>query len=229
MGFNSAMQLEESNYAKTFAAQVIDNLDPTKKQRIRVRIPGLLDGPTNYLPWILPKHDTRFGTGNGPNGAYGHQYVPPVGALIVVYFEEGELYYGATEGAVPVQGVSLSVLETNYPNRYGFRDPGGNHFYVDTQSGDVEFRHKSGTTFHILQDGTVNISGAANLNANIQGNLHAVVQGNMSATVDGNTSIHTSGNTDLQSNGDMNLQTDGAMNLTASGNIKLAGARIDLN
>jgi hypothetical protein len=227
MGFNSAMQLEQSEYTKPFLAQVVANNDPDKRQRIKVRIPGLLDGTVEFLPWVLPKHDTRFGTGTGPNGPYGHQYIPPVGALVVVRFQEGDLTYGLTDGVIP--SVGIDVLQTNYPNRYGLRDPGGNYLYVDTQSGDIEFKHKSGTTIHVRPDGTIDVIGQANVNANIHGTVHAIVQGNLSATVDGNTSVHTSGDTDLQTAGSMNLQSGGAMNLTAGGNLKLVGARIDLN
>lgn len=227
MGFNSAMQLEQSEYTKPFLAQVVENNDPDKRQRIKVRIPGLLDGTVEFLPWVLPKHDTRFGTGTGSNGPYGHQYVPPVGALVVVRFQEGELAYGLTDGMIP--SVGIDVLQTNYPNRYGLRDPGGNHFYVDTQSGDVEFRHKSGTTVHIQGDGAVSVTCVKDLTATVQQNLTATVQQNLNATVSGNTSVNTSGNTDLHTSGTMNLQSGGAMNLTAGGNLKLTGARIDLN
>ena len=171
--FNNLGQLETSKYTNYMLAQVVDNNDPERKQRIKVRIPLLLEGDAANLPWVLSMHPSHFGTGSGAAGAYGSVCIPPLDAWVVVRLEEGSIYYGQCVGATPVAGHELSLFDTNYPKRYGMVDPIGNHFYVDTTQGQatVQFRHMSGTQITIANNGAVTINGASTLNMSIAGTI----------------------------------------------------------
>lgn len=180
---NNLQSLQSTDYTQFFLAKVVFNNDPTLKQRIKVTIPQLLEGDTELLPWVLAIKPVGFGFGD----TFGVMSVPPLGSWVVVRFEAGELSYGQCLGSTPVGESSLGPLETNYPFRYGFRDPAGNHFYVDTTPGsvDLEFRHKSGTTFHIRDNGKTEATVVNDLVVTVSNNANVTVHGNVTLTVDG--------------------------------------------
>lgn len=76
-----------------FLGIVEDNLDPDKKQRIRIRIPFLhgekTDIPTDALPWAQPKRDN-----NGLTFS-----VPDTNKVVNVFFPSGNLYYPVYDNA----------------------------------------------------------------------------------------------------------------------------------
>ncbi len=139
-----------------YIAKVVANDDPDQKQRIKVHIPDVMTGSVEQLPWLLPITHPSFG---GTSTSYVTVNVPHVDSLVVVLFQDGNLSYGLTMGSVPIGGQVLGPLATNYPKRYGFVDPAGNHLYVDTTDGqtDLEFRHNSGTLIHVDNSGNVNV------------------------------------------------------------------------
>lgn len=180
---NNLQTLEATNYSQFFLAKVVFNEDPLRKQRVKVVIPQLLEGDAASLPWLLSIKP--MGMGFGAN--FGTMNVPPVGSWVVVKFENGELSYGQCLGSTPVGESSLGPLETNYPFRYGFVDPAGNHLYVDTTNGstDVEFRHNSGTTFHIRNNGKAEATIVNDLSVSVANNAVVQVNGNVTLTVTG--------------------------------------------
>ncbi len=218
-GFNNINQQEQTRYEKTFKAKVVDNNDPDKKQRIRVTIPGLMEAEDpSMLPWILPVQSMGFGTGTGARGSYGSLYVPPLNAQVLVYLEGGDIYYGQVAGVVPLGEVSLTVLETNYPNRYGWVDPAQNHFYVDTTEGQVqiEILHKSGTKLVIDDKGGITVTGVENSTTTIAGNSSLNVTGNTDIRTSGSTNINTEGSTSITSNGSATISSSSSLSVSGS-------------
>ena len=96
-------QYGENGLSGIYRAFVVDNMDPLKLARVRVRVPmlhGVSDGP-NYLndtqvPWATPI--TPAGSGYD----HGSCMVPDVGDLVFVMFEDGDrnypLYLGGCYG-----------------------------------------------------------------------------------------------------------------------------------
>lgn len=139
---------------KVFIGKVAENNDPLHCYRLQIQVAGVFDDiPTNQLPWAIPDHHE----GLGETGAASRCNIPLIGALVYVSFQDGDPHFPVYGGnAVTVQQVA-SLFLTNYPNRYGWVDPKGNHFYVDMTTGDVEFLHKSGTKIHINPDGSATL------------------------------------------------------------------------
>lgn len=231
---NNLQQLPNVDYGLYLLAKVVFNSDPQKKQRIKVEIPNLLEGEPDTLPWLSKIGDGWLGYG----ATFGRMEVPPVGAWVTVKFEGGDLSYGKCVGSTPVAETNLGPLETNYPFRYGFRDPAGNYFYTDTTTGsvDVEFHHKSGTSIHIADNGALTLNVANNETITVNGNLSTTVTGNMSATVSGNMSATVSGAATFAVSGSITSSGSawthtGAMNLigllTVTGAMKASGSITD--
>jgi hypothetical protein len=217
-----------------YLATVTDTADPLQQQRIKVTVPGLLEGANESLPWVMPLHPSLFGTG----ATYGQFGVPPVGAKVIVYFQGDDLLYGVTVGTVPMQSADLGPLKENYPMRYGWRDPAANYFYVDTTPGatTVKFEHKSGTTIEIADNGTIAVFSKMNVTVNVT--EQAVIQtgkdatlyvmGNLSATVLGNAAVQVGGNLSASASGSGTLNFGGGLTTAApswshTGPLALAG------
>lgn len=207
---NTMSQLEDDSYEGKFLAVVVDNKDPLMQQRIRVRIPKLLESETDSLPWILPDIKSDFGM-TSKSYSVG---IPVIGSTVIVEFQNGDIHYGAASGDAHTGEVVLDTnFTTNYPNRRGFKDPAGNLFFIDSTPSqeDVKFIHKSGTTIHIDPTGNVRITASANTFTTVAGNVDLAVSGNARIAVSGSITssaaswshsgpVNISGNTAISGN-----------------------------
>lgn len=196
---------------------VVDNNDPTKKQRIRVQIPGVLEGEdTSLLPWMAPRHMSPYGIGDD----FGVQRIPRIGSRVYVSFQDGDGSFGEYLADV----VSASVtppdeLLTNYPNRVGMFTPLGDLMYLDMTSGDMMMRRVSGTS--------VKIDGAGNMVVVCAGNFTHTIKGNYTLVVEGDSTQMCSGNLTSTVSGDAGLLVEGSDFKTVSGDqtIAVTGSR----
>jgi phage baseplate assembly protein gpV len=162
--FNNSRQLATSSYDGLFLATVVDNNDKKKQQRVRIRIPNVIDAEkAEDLPWILPRVASSFGVTDSAVTVS----VPAIGSKLLVSFQGGDVHFPVFEGYVHLETTAVpEPLATNYPDRRGFVDPSGNIFYVDNKEGSetVYFKHKSGTELTILADGTVQVKAVKDIN-----------------------------------------------------------------
>lgn len=155
-GFDNQANDESPSLEGYMAAEVVFNNDPDQRQRIKVRIPGLMEGPEETLPWIGPLVSSNFGV---TASSYSIN-VPAIGSILAVKFQDGDLNHGVYRSSLHTARTALaSDHSTNYPFRRGWKDPVGNVLFIDTtpSSTDMELRHNSGTFFHVNDDGSVNI------------------------------------------------------------------------
>lgn len=148
-----------------FRGYVVDNNDPLKRQRVRIRIPQLHRGiPDEHLPWSMP-----VSTGNSHAGSgVGSVYVPPKGALIEGFFEEDDPHNFRIAGSPPVDSVNKDneLLQEDYPHTEGHVDEGGNKWSVNKLRNEVLFQHKSGATIFIDGSGNIQLSAKGRLSLN---------------------------------------------------------------
>lgn len=155
---NNLQQLDTIDFrGHIFIGVVRFNNDPLRLERIKVSIPGVFDSSNEAeLPWVAPLAEGPIPNGSG-FGSFG--LVPPVGSKVFVQFQHGNPLYPVYYGSPIVQGDRVAEANVNYPNRYGWRDPRGNVFYVDTTEGGnvIRLQHASGTTITINNDGSVSL------------------------------------------------------------------------
>jgi hypothetical protein len=195
--------------------KVVHNNDPLMLQRIKVTVPGFLDGQdTEGLPWVGPMHPSEFGM----NEKYGVVRVPLVGSLVVVKFQGGDVHHGMYVGYVPTSNFAKNLpgaLKTNYPNRVGYIDPMGTVVYTDVTTGEMTVNHFAGSIVTFEPTGKM-IKIISNLD--ITGDIHHV--GNLKQ--EGNTT--QSGNYDLAGNNTISGNNDVGGNETVGGSLTVSGA-----
>lgn len=140
---------------KEFLGVVEFNNDPQKLGRIKIRVKEVFGTqiPTDDLPWSMPLRALMFGAGSNLSWFS----VPEVGTRVIVRFHRGSVY----TPMYVAEPLSLTELipdmSTNYPNRYGFVDPNGSMFIVDTVDQTVKYSHVSGTVMNIFTDGAMDV------------------------------------------------------------------------
>lgn len=168
ISFNSEEQGGLRN--KQLLALVVDNVDPDKRRRIKIRIRGLhrnIDDADLY--WV--KCDMGFGVaGNAPGvGSIG---LPPIGSKIWVNVLDAFGRSIKVIGPAYQEDDKTDELETNDYDAYGFVDPGGNKFFISPKDNTVEFTHVTGTRFLIKANGEVEIVSANNIGIHANGVLN---------------------------------------------------------
>lgn len=123
---------------RPYRAEVVDNNDPSKLGKVKIKIPGLIEGDNSKLPWAYPQNPYAFG-GHPKSAAF---HAPRVGSLLTVVFPYGNVYNLFYTGYWHSQNnYAMDPFKTNYPNRYGFVDPTGNTLVHDMTTHDITYQH----------------------------------------------------------------------------------------
>ena len=125
----------------TYVGKVVDNNDPNKLGRCKVRVFGVFDNtiPNDDLPWAMP-NNTFVGS------LVGSFIVPPVGAIVNVYFDDWDVnlpHY--TTKVIDKRNLPKNYAK-NYPNNMVFFETdSGISFEIDRSNDDVIFTHSKGS------------------------------------------------------------------------------------
>lgn len=198
---NTLTDVDQNDYSKNvFIGTVVYNEDPLELRRVKVQIPNLLEGPQEQLPWIAPMF-LGF-VPNVPGNSGSANLVPGIGAELAIEFQMGSLLHGLYVASPLRPGSKLSEFGgANYLRKYGWKDPAGNIFIVDTTPGQNTIRvfHASGTELKIENNGKMTTT---------------VVNDNV-VTVQGNTTVNTQGTTSIHSTGDVTVSSSSHVQVTA--------------
>jgi len=148
---------EEENYIYT--GIVVNNNDPDKQGKCKIRVYSIFgnDVPDEHLPWALP--DFTF-----VGSSVGNFVVPPVGALVNVYFDRGDIYLPHYTTKVVNKNSLPKRRMKNYPNNIVlFETDNGDYFEIDRNNSTAQFYHKSGTSIKILSDGSIVVDCKGNI------------------------------------------------------------------
>lgn len=237
---NPVTELEGSDFnGMFFEGTVVKNDDPDHEERCRIRIKGLHDDIADKdIPWARPACKSIQASLFVNFGA------PPLGAQLYVGLQGGDIMFPLYFGAVVNKTTKATEADTNYPNRYGHKDKKGNIFFIDTQTGDVDFHHFTGTFIKILPSGEINAHSASNVTLDVVGNILATVGGNTTLTTTGKNTITSTGDTILNAAkvtatitsdltatvaGNTSITTTGTTLLKSTGKTTVKGTNIDID
>lgn len=155
-----------------FVGFVRNNNDPEKIGRCQIEVPSVYgDIPIDALPWAIPE----FGFIGGTRGSF---IVPPVGAVVYVHFNRGEIYLPVYTTKVLTTKNMPKNKDTDYPhNMVFFETDNGDSFEINRKRETAQYTHSSGTKITIAKDGSVKIDSVANLTTDHDDLL--TVNGNM--------------------------------------------------
>ena len=151
------------------SGKVENNDDPEQLGRCQIRVYGVHSDkiPTEDLPWVAP--DMTF-----IGSKVGSFIVPPIDAIIQVYFDKGDIYNPKYTTKV-LTGNLPNGIDEDYPNTMVFFETDvGESFKINRTTGKTIYRHSSGTMITIAKDGSVEFSTdpseTGNLVINVKGN-----------------------------------------------------------
>jgi len=163
-----------------FTGKVVNNNDPDKEGKCRIRVYGIFgdDIPDKDLPWALP--DFNF-----IGSKLGSFVVPPVDALVKVYFDHGDIYLPHYSTKAVVQSDMPIRSVRNYPhNMVMFETDRGDYLEIDRQTSETTFKHSSGTKITILSNGNIEVFCAGD-NLTIESQNTCAITGKNKTTIGG--------------------------------------------
>lgn len=199
------------------AGDVVNNNDPDKLLRVKVRIPLIhRDIPDAKLPWSRPQ---MFLGPSGVGGGVGGVRVPAIGAKVLVQFNDDTLYNTSYVADFAYENSIPAELLADYPESYGWIDAAGNLFFVNTKTKEARFIHVSGSKFDIAADGSMVIASAKKIT--VSGATDVDVLG--ANTV----SIHSGSLVDVRADRiDLNKSTSGTSPVTVTPRTKPSGRNV---
>ncbi|MBU0959520.1 MAG: hypothetical protein KKB31_06245 [Nanoarchaeota archaeon] len=103
--------LKEHGYFGIYRGEVVDNKDPSRSGRCKIKVYGIYDGVAKQdLPWADPCFPI------GGSKGYGSVYIPVIGSKVFVVFEAGEIFSPVYLGASPLEGDIPAEIDV--PNKY---------------------------------------------------------------------------------------------------------------
>lgn len=178
---------------REFNGVVVDNNDPERLQRVRVRIRDIHAGIEDAdIPWAT-KRDAARGTAPGVTSVD----VPPLGAKVKVMFRDESLYSPTYYGGA-FEGDEQRAPAEGYPHVIIENDHAGNTIKRDTRNGSntFTFTHVSGATFHIANDGSITWSTPKNISINAGQSID--IRAGTTLKVQSKSTLHLRGSSILQ-------------------------------
>ena len=144
----------KESYIKYYNGKVINNEDPEKLGRCRIRVFGVYgnDIPDEDIPWALP--DFAF-----IGSTLGSFVVPPVDAIVKVYFDDKNTYAPKYTTKVLDTNNMPTDIDDDYPNTMIFFETDeGDFFKINRKTLETTYHTASGVTILIDPKGNVEMS-----------------------------------------------------------------------
>lgn len=200
--FNS--EQENGNWV----GKVVDNDDPLHLGRCKIRVFGYFDEiDAKMLPWAT--NQTSY-----VGGTYGNLVVPEIGTVVNGYFDNGDTQkpiFTGTFNKVDSLLKSTSRISRllDYPSTMVLMETDqGESLVLNRKNGKVVFTHRSGMTFTISPNGSLDISQpsvSSNIKDTSPAKLTINVANNADIVVGGDATIESKMNVDVKAGGEIRL------------------------
>lgn len=182
-----------------YVGVVVDNNDPEKRQRVRIRVAQLhRNVPDDQLPWAMPSNNgAQANAGSG----VGTVNVPPVGSKMSYQLTDNDPHNPRMGGSVTTDDANSEneLLQEDYPHTVGSVDQAGNLTKVNTKKGTITTTHVSGASIHIDAGGNISLFSPGKLTLAANGGVDIV--GGGTVNVHGGTVDLKGGRIDLNGSG----------------------------
>ena len=212
-----------------YRGTVVNNNDPLKAGRIRVRMHGVYDNVSDEaLPWAIYADPLMGGVAN-----VGGFFIPDEGGEVWCFFENGDfmkpVFFAGAVGGKGRQEEKGSELGT-YPKNRSFKTHQGHVVEFDDTPDQTRIRihHKSGTEITMLDNGDVEETVIGNVIRNVEGNVTETIKGDHTVNVEGSQTWNITGDQGWTINGSLSFSIDGSADIIAQGVFTIDGQTIHI-
>lgn len=187
-----------------YSGKVVDNQDPSKLGRCRIRVYGIFENsiPDEDLPWCEP--DFQF-----VGSTIGSFVVPPINAIVRVYFDNGDIYFPHyTTKVIDKNKLSSKRLEDYPDTMIIFETDEGDYLTFNRKTKRFNFHHSSGNDIEMMKNGDTNIK----------------IKGDKDQTVDGDEMHLVKGDHMIKNNG--TALTEAYISIDKTGKIIVYGSEV---
>lgn len=179
----------EVNYYGRWEGVVIDNEDPEKLGRVKIRIFGFYDDiEENNIPWAHP--DVMF-----IGGLCGNFVVPKNDTILRGYFDQGDVqkpFYDSIAFSEKNITDAQADAQEDYPHKMIlFQTDEGDTCTLNRNTGEFAFIHRTGASIIMKENGELQIDAGTDGETGQGSDLIITVHGNVAANIDGECDIHT--------------------------------------
>ena len=214
--------------AMSYIGNVVDNNDPKKLGRVKVRIALYSELSERAIPWATP-----LLASHGNSQEYGGLNIPEIGSQVRVTFPSKDFTAPYYSGAELNETTRTTFFDDDYPHTYGYKDSVGNFVRINKERGTAQFQHSSTTNMQVAPDGSIKVglAGGAyfifdngnNFDINI-GTLDVSGSADGTLNIDANNEVNIStGQMNIKANvaidGDLNLKNGASGSFMAMGNL----------
>jgi hypothetical protein len=192
---------KENNMKNTYRGKVIDNNDPKKQGRCKVKVYGLYDEiPNSDIPWSNP---TQGFLGSDVSSLI----IPLNGTIVNVVFEDDDVYKPVYTTKTFITTEIPSKAKDGYPdNMVFFESNDGDSFTFNRKTGDMILTHRSGTIIELNKD------------IKIESSDGSKIEMDKDITVEGSSGSSVT----IKSNGDIEIGGSGLMQALLTESFKTA-------
>jgi hypothetical protein len=220
----------DDDYSKKYIGLVVDNRDPDKFGRCKVRVHGLHDGfLSDELPWAIPEFPVGFST-------KGSFMVPEIGTVVYVIFDDGDLYepiYG--QKVLDREHLNFEAdKDEDYPDSVIFYETSNGDFSkINRAKGEYVLKTGAGVFQKYSENGDIELSNTSTENGDVKMNF----RGNFSIDDQLGNFQHSTQKHSVSAFSDVSLMSNGGISTKALDDIEyetnrefgvLAGDRIQL-
>lgn len=184
-----------------WTGKVVDNEDPDKLGRVRIKVIGFYDDlADDILPWAIP--DIAW-----IGGKNGSQIIPEIGSMVRGYFDCGDIQKPifdslAFNAANSESDYTSRQTDGEYPHKMILMETDqGDFLTLNRKNGELCFTHRSGAMTIIDKDGNITVKTGTNtsswLDLNVNGNYNINVNGNAAIYANKNVTVDAGGFIDL--------------------------------
>jgi len=157
---SKVMQRQGLDTKLIYAGVVVENNDPRKAQRVRVRVAGIFPDaiPDTHLPWAMPMNQDYAADAGATGAAFLN--IPPIGAKVGVRFPKGDPHKPELAPYPGDKKTLTKLAETNYPFRAVMELENGCTIVIDKQTNEVFVANPGDAHFVFLGDYSKTIVGS---------------------------------------------------------------------
>lgn len=221
MAGSSLADFNSTENNKTWTGKVIQNDDPLKLGRVKIKIFGIYDEVSDAaIPWALPQ--TSYLGASSSN-----LIVPPLDSIVRGFFENGDMYKpiyssiitqedptsAAADSLLGRRGPGDSIMDYAIKNDYPhtmvlMKTDEGEGVTLNRKNGTMKINHRSGLKMQIDPNGSITIEQSMSKKINTSGaaKMDITLEGDFNLTANGEVTINAQKNVYIDAVlGDVNL------------------------